>query len=296
MPLGDGPQFLPAVSIGARDGGAGQASPAIASSEELAAPAALGNEVGSTFVFRPGGQAGGNVYTDWGSMIAAAVATPGPKSLQIDGSLAPAVVPAGTWNLDNCTLLASVPVGQIGTQAGSLTFANGAQLAFNFLRVGAFITLISNSQSPVISMAGSLMILQDGATLKCLAGAAPFISATGGTFSILVMTDYSNLVVSPSPGPVITVGVGSTLILDTSAAANGIPAHGIAGAGTCLLQLSSDSAFFAPQDVATLTTTLISKASQMSYTPASNANWNNSAPATVAAALDRIAAKITPIP
>ena len=33
----------------------------------------------------------------------------------------------------------------------------------------------------------------------------------------------------------------------------------------------------------------------IAYTPASNANWNNAPPATVAAALNRIAAKIGPI-
>lgn len=46
----------------------------------------------------------------------------------------------------------------------------------------------------------------------------------------------------------------------------------------------------------TLTINLIADAIRMTYTPAVLANWSGVAPTSIANALDRIAAKITPIP
>jgi hypothetical protein len=57
---------------------------------------------GATFVFRPGGIAGANVYTDWPSLMAARAQIQGQAWIQIDDSIvSPATVPAGAWNLDN---------------------------------------------------------------------------------------------------------------------------------------------------------------------------------------------------
>jgi hypothetical protein len=56
---------------------------------------------GNVFVFRPGGSPGGNVFTDWPSLITAMSGVEGRKLLEFDDSLvAPAhacEVPAGTW-------------------------------------------------------------------------------------------------------------------------------------------------------------------------------------------------------
>lgn len=53
---------------------------------------------GNIFVFRPGGSPGGNVFTDWPSLISAMSGVEGRKILEFDDSLStPCQIPAGTW-------------------------------------------------------------------------------------------------------------------------------------------------------------------------------------------------------
>lgn len=56
------------------------------------------------FVFRPGGTAVGNVYTDFALLYAALNAAVGRKILLLDNSIANITIPAGTYNLTNTVL------------------------------------------------------------------------------------------------------------------------------------------------------------------------------------------------
>lgn len=105
-----------------------------------------------------------------------------------------------------------------------------------------------------------------------------------------------------APGTaVLDIGAGSTLLLGI-----GLNFFGgvtftdtISGPVGTTLDLSCDSTLVPPtlaNFFGTYITSLESKAAATSYTAASAANWNGSPPATVAEALDRIAAKIGPIP
>ena len=51
-----------------------------------------------TYVFRPGGVAGRNVFTTWPALYAATQQVQGPVLIEIDSSLAPATVPAGAYS------------------------------------------------------------------------------------------------------------------------------------------------------------------------------------------------------
>ena len=61
-------------------------------------------------IFRPGGVAGGNVYTTWATAFAAATASQCACILYVDSSLAAATVPAGTWDCLGALTLAGYNV------------------------------------------------------------------------------------------------------------------------------------------------------------------------------------------
>jgi hypothetical protein len=71
-----------------------------------AAPSASTTNV----IFRPGGVAGGNVYTTWATAFAAATASQCACILYVDSSLAAATVPAGTWDCLGALTLAGYNV------------------------------------------------------------------------------------------------------------------------------------------------------------------------------------------
>ena len=75
--------------------------------------AMVASDVFTTFVYQPGGVAAGNVFTSWAALYAAlnvaaptsANGTRSPTVIQVDDSfVSPAVMPAGTYNLNNVTL------------------------------------------------------------------------------------------------------------------------------------------------------------------------------------------------
>lgn len=85
-----------------------------------------------TLVFRPGGTADGNVYTGWADLMGVLAVTEGPVTIEIDDSItSPAVVPIGTWDLENrVTVVGAVRSAvvslQVGVGSGSCTLRNPA--------------------------------------------------------------------------------------------------------------------------------------------------------------------------
>lgn len=58
------------------------------------------------FVLQSGGQAAGNVFSDWETLYVRLMATDGPKDVVIDDSFAALVsLPAGTYDLSETTLI-----------------------------------------------------------------------------------------------------------------------------------------------------------------------------------------------
>ncbi len=79
--------------------------------------AALEGELGggNVFVYRPGGEAGGNVYTSWALLHAALVAVEGPRVVFVDTSIeTTAVIPVGDWDASQ-----TVFVGQANVTGSS---------------------------------------------------------------------------------------------------------------------------------------------------------------------------------
>ncbi len=53
----------------------------------------------SNIIWRPGGTTAGNVYATWPEVVAAVASLNGAISIGIDTTIAPAIIPAGAWNL-----------------------------------------------------------------------------------------------------------------------------------------------------------------------------------------------------
>lgn len=78
-----------------------------------------------TFVFRPGGVATGNIFTTWASLYNILKNAAGPKQLQVDSSLAPALVDVGTFDLADTTIIGA---SQNLVVTSQLTLPDGAIL------------------------------------------------------------------------------------------------------------------------------------------------------------------------
>lgn len=257
----------------------------------LSAPgAALG--FGSVFIYQPGAVAPvPPVYNAWPTLYARWSKVPGPKLLQVDTSLqgfAPAVIPAGVWNLDSATITAR--------NEDVLSFAEGAHIdpAALFITFRGAVTVSADGSTPVWNPSNlfALLLMLEESFLKSTN--APFFRASAGDGSLSLQVTQDSFL-GDAIRPVITVDAASKIdILPHSGAT--IENHALAGLGDADIHASSDVALSLVQDITTLTVTHVSLASLTDYSPASLPNWSNVKPTSVANALDRIAAHLGPIP
>ena len=60
-----------------------------------------------TFLYRPSAVSAGSVFGSWSELMAAVAATPGPRTVVVDASAAPARVEAGTWEIRDTRFVSS---------------------------------------------------------------------------------------------------------------------------------------------------------------------------------------------
>lgn len=203
--------------------------------------------IGDSYVFRPGGVPGGNVYTSWPPLYAAlppagSAGARSPTTIQIDDSIvSPVVVPAGSYNLDSVTWV-GVADENTNTGGAALNFASG-------------VTIVPGSAGLTMRFAGSILASYLGAA-ACITnsgaaqetnifvseasqlqstGAGAFLAVTNG-FGVIGVVDASILgdgthatMTNAAPGTAIvhaygnskvqaaaTIGAGATVFWDTS--------------------------------------------------------------------------------
>ena len=191
----------------------------------------------TTFVYRPGDPApSGNVYASWPALMAAQLAVQGPKIIQIDDSIiSPAVIPAGTWDLFNCTLVGNLetPLGvarPVQAQAADgCVFLHIAQIYNN-------LTITSVSAAPVHTLTEEqALILSTAVVLDSAAGAAPFLSAPG-PYAVppnIVLQVGGQLGTTPGQDVLtIAAGASTNVFLDSLST---LPNDVITGAGTAVI-------------------------------------------------------------
>lgn len=138
-----------------------------------------------TFVFRPGGVAGGNVYTSWAAMMADVALLSGPKWIEYDPTIQQCIVPAGIWNVDDCRFVTNVANGPGGSPLNEdLIFAQGAQFTFTSLYMFGNCTFRCQSTQSVwtppqlANGTGAQLWMYDAATIVSDAGFAAWGNIT----------------------------------------------------------------------------------------------------------------------
>lgn len=113
--------------------------------------------VQTTFVFRPGGVASGNVYTSWSNLMTALGSVEGPKVIELDASLDSnnrCDIPAGTWDLGGSTVLRGLPYPTGGaTTPSKVAVADGGVLR-NALVLEGHMHIYSASTGAIFDWSG----------------------------------------------------------------------------------------------------------------------------------------------
>ena len=255
----------------------------IANSNPGGAPGTLGQRV--TFVFRPGGVASENVYTSWAAMMADVASVAGPKWIEIDSSLAAAHVPAGNWNIGDCTF-SSAQNGLIDT----LIWDDGAHALFGAsAKLQMYgVNFQSASTTPVATMSSGLLLLTEANINSQAAPAVPWLSVTGnGVFAILYGGGFGD-----GTHNAVTVGVGFTMAVNAQLTGS-VFAHAFGGLGRVNIGVDDTSAPAPPagnaQDIAVAFFFFLATAGFVGFSPGVAGNWNP-VPTAVKAALDQLAA------
>lgn len=137
---------------------------------------------GNVFVFRPGGVAVDNVFTDWATLVAEMATVQGVKILQFDDSIStPCIIPAGTWDMKNVEwtgfLKTTVPSANAISLGGAPS--GGDVILPNLLSMGGAINPIVNLNTvsaPIVLPAQAITAMEIG---EGFTGDFPQISNTG---------------------------------------------------------------------------------------------------------------------
>lgn len=171
----------------------------------------------ATFVYRPGGVPGGNVFTSWPALVAEVGLVAGPKIVEIDDSIiapAPAIIPAGTYNM-NGSILRGRPGSQQTVLRGGDGTAGSAVRLTQLFRIEQNLQLQNHhpTQALVALNDSQYFDVADGASLASL-DAAPVVQFTGPGAAVVRLQEamVQNLGLGPAVG--LAGGVGASLFLE----------------------------------------------------------------------------------
>lgn len=152
-------------------------------------PQPLYGDVTSSFVYRPGGVASGNVFPTWQALVTAVAAVEGAKTVMVDDSMGRPVVPEGTWNLGGYTVLRGRQQGAAGGVC-VLAVENRAHIA-GVYQIRA-LRVVSESEQPVMESRDAqgdatdsvpTYVLAEGASLECQ-GTGPLFAVNSGGYAV----------------------------------------------------------------------------------------------------------------
>jgi len=145
---------------------------------------ASGGGGGSTFVYRPGGVQGGNVYDNWTDLDAAVSAvTDDQKIVLIDDTLGSATVPAGSWDINGWIIKGFTPgvTSYLNFEDGATLSTSGGvrwdleDVIFNAMHTSGYIANFTTT---------GWITLRHGASING--------SSNGGNFYFLRIGGFSN--------------------------------------------------------------------------------------------------------
>lgn len=217
------------------------------------------NSPARAFVYRPGGTAGDNVYTDWMDLVNAMSSVEGKKMLEFDDSIAtPCVIDHGVWEMKDVTWTGYAPRSVQGAYRAVVEIKEGAVFR-NLRMIGGQITVKNSATatSPISDFHGDnhvhIGLREDGGNSQfmnvgtvpmfslganpvkffiqnCLFGigsTSPLIGHTSGTLQLTLLGQnrIGANVVASAPGASVSFQVL------TSAASIGADQTTITGAG-----------------------------------------------------------------
>jgi hypothetical protein len=250
----------------------------------------------ATFVFRPGGAAAGNVYATWSALYAALdAAAPvsaqghrSPTTIQVDDSIAPAVLPAGNYNVDAVTFVGLANFNN-ATGASNLTLADGVHFTASVLNV-VLVSIFCAPTSAVLTVGAGQelwLFMTESGDLEVTGGTAPFLLVNNAGFADIIL--IQNGVLGDGVHTVANAGAGPDNLF-VLAYASVVRSNALAGAGATV-GFDSAGSVDTPQG-AGVTINLLSPAVSVAYNPGVPGNWAGAPPTTVEQALDRIAANV----
>lgn len=252
-------------------------------------------------IFRPGGMSLGNVFATWVEIKAVIAATNGALTVLVDDSVAPAVVSVGVTDCQSRVTFTSAFQHELPSTV-KLTLPDGAILkdvrAINgFLTVVAEGTTVPNFQfTPDRALS-----LIDGGVISNV-GTQPIIRLAANAFFVVTFAE-SSIFSNPTPGagPLVDLSAPGAQAVIFTVTGSGFTTDntvtGVAGT-TAIFQFDASLGNFPtnPGFAGTTQKFVLDDALFMSYTPAVLANWSGVAPTSTADALDRLAAKVGPVP
>jgi hypothetical protein len=130
----------------------------------------------STFVFRPGGASGGNVFTNFAALSNALASAQGLKILEFDDSLvSPIELPTGTFDMHLVSWTGSAP--RSGANHARVRIPEGCLLpGLRMISGQVEVECAAHATSPVADFATGARLIQIGSRLD---DGAPFVYSTG---------------------------------------------------------------------------------------------------------------------
>lgn len=230
-----------------------------------------------TFVFRPGGTAGGNVYTTWASLMVAAAQCPGTRNVTFDNTNSVCHITTGTWNIDGMQFVLATPA------TNTVVVDSGAILQFTTLTLFGDINLelAAGVAAPAVTLtSGTTFVTCVQGEIRSLEATQPFFHVETG--AVLSMYLYGHSQLGGNGNAAVSVDAGGTFscrAFDQATYATSCTT----GAGT--ITLRADAAVTLNGNTVTNT----SQAAQVAYSPGTAGNWNPN-PGNVNLAMDQLAA------
>jgi len=246
--------------------------------------------VGTPVVFRPGGVQAENVYDNWPDLYAAALAIQGIKSAQFDDSIAPCIMPSGTWEMENFYLDGAMS----DTVSATLTLADGcvwASLPIAIDRLG----VSSESELPVYTQTTAIFNITSlrfsSVFYNANSSGEPVFDCSGGTL-FFSLNDAAGIFYGGSP--VVRVSAGGTIVIFSYDQTEVDPETIIGAAGTVVFNISAGARVSTDQPSLSVVPTRNLKgiATQVTYTPTTSADWPGTDPTNVQEGLDQLASSV----
>ena len=265
-------------------------------------------------VYRPGGVAGGNVFTDWATLVTFAASIPDPKVIVFDDTNAAIVIPVGAWDLGRgCQFWGFVPstVNSASSLRTTITCADGVTFVtplyairdVQLLYTGthALMTIpgtgrrwnfymLGNAVCATTGAGGRIFDLIAASSFGAFFEQQSFVTVAGGSF-------FWSVAAGATVAAITTRGDG----FNPPATGARLPANSLSGAAGPTYQFVQDFNGMLSPTQASMPGGVITLGTEASpanipYTPSDPTKWNGN-PTTLQQAIDRIAAVVgTPIP